>query len=174
MIWLTALGIVAVLFGFVVAFGAPYVPSHTREVRRAFRQLYPLSGQDVLVDFGAGDGRVLREARKCGARAVGYELNPILAGVARLFSVGDRGLTVTMADFWRATLPHDTTIVYMFGVSRDTERLTRKLQSEADRLGRPLLLMTYGPSPATLAHRKKYRGHHLYEFTPLQGVKAQV
>ncbi len=174
MIWLVALGVVVVLFGFVVAFGAPYVPSHTREVRRAFRKLYPLSDGDVLVDLGAGDGRVLREARKCGARAVGYELNPILAGVARLLNFGDRSLTVTMADFWRVTLPHDTTIVYIFGVSRDTERLTRKLQAEADRLERPLLLMTYGPSLSKLTHRKKYRGHHLYEFTPLQVVKAQV
>ena len=174
MIWLLIVGVLVVLFGFVVVFGAPYVPSHTSEVRRAFRHLYPVSAHDVIVDFGAGDGRVLREARRRGATAVGYELNPLLVGLARLLSASDNKATIVMANFWQTDLPHSTTLVYMFGVSRDASRLARKLQREANRLERPIVLMTYGPSLGDMKHTKTYRGHHLYEFTPLQQREAQV
>lgn len=159
---------VVLLFGAVVFFGAPYVPSHSREVRRAFETLYPLARSDVVVDLGSGDGRVLREASRRQARAVGYELNPVLVVIARLLSLGDSRVRVATANFWRTPLPPDTTLVYMFGVSRDSTKLVKKLQRESDRLGRPLLLMTYGPALKTRQTTATYRAHCLYTFTPLQ------
>lgn len=170
MIWLLAFGGIVALFLGTVIFGAPYVPSHRREVRDAFCKLYPLSDRDVLVDLGAGDGRVLRIARSYGAKAVGYEINPLLWNVARVMSFKDTAVSLSMANFWTVQWPDDVTIVYMFGVSRDEKRLKRKMQHEADRLARPLFLMTYGPSLTTRTHNKKYRGHHLYEFTPLHST----
>ena len=47
-IWIV-LGLV-VLMGLAVFVGAPYVPSHRREVRRAFTNLRPLTNKDVVVD----------------------------------------------------------------------------------------------------------------------------
>lgn len=174
MIWLVALCLLVPLFGFVVVFGAPYVPSHDSEVRRAFRELYPLSASDTVVDFGAGDGRVLRIARQSGARAVGYELNPLLVGIARLLSLRDPDCSVHMADYWTVSLPSETTLVYVFGVSRDAARLTHTLQRHADLRGRPLLLMTYGAPLPDRQASKRHRAHHLYEFVPLHPGKAQV
>ncbi|HEU4716091.1 MAG TPA: hypothetical protein VFS14_04660, partial [Candidatus Saccharimonadales bacterium] len=63
---------VVLLFGFVVFRGAPYVPSHKKDVAIAFEELYEVGKNDVVVDVGSGDGIILRMAAKRGARAVGY------------------------------------------------------------------------------------------------------
>ena len=110
MSWLLfAILAIVILVGFSAFTGAPYVPSHRRDVARAFRELYPLGANDVLVDIGSGDGVVLRQASKCGARAVGYEIHPLLVLLSRWLSRGDVRVAVYFANFWRVDLPNDTT-----------------------------------------------------------------
>ena len=78
-----AIAAVVLLFGFVAFTGAPYVPSRRRDLQKAFDELYRLKKTDVLVDIGSGDGIVLREASRRGARAIGYELQPLLVLISR-------------------------------------------------------------------------------------------
>ncbi len=98
--WLWLLGGLVVVFGIVVFRGAPYVPSQRRQLAIAFDELYPLGHTDMLVDIGSGDGIVLREATRRGAKAVGYELNPILVIISKLLSRNDVRVRVELADFW--------------------------------------------------------------------------
>lgn len=165
---LWALAVVVLIFGLVVFRGAPYVPSHRRPAERAFDELYPLSDKDVVVDVGSGDGIILRLASKRGARAVGYELNPILVALSKFLSRYDANVSVRLSDFWLTALPLETTVVYGFVVTRDIEKMARKLQQEANRLRRPLYFVSYG---AAIEDRPKVRelgAHHLYRFDPLQ------
>lgn len=157
-----------VLFGFVVFRGAPYVPSHSIEVKRAFDELYPLNKKSVLVDVGSGDGVILRLAAERGATAIGIELNPLLVLFSRLRSIGNDKISVRFGDFWLHALPDTTTVVYAFSVSRDQKKLARKLQREADRLQRPIDLLTYGAGLNDKKPVKVHRGHKLYHFSPLQ------
>lgn len=151
-------------FGFVVLFGAPYVPSHRKEVRRSFKDLYPLSKKDVLVDLGSGDGVVLAEAARRGAKAYGYELNPLLVLLSRL-RLKKRAI-VTLGNMWNVKLPQETTIVYIFMVTRDSHKAVRYFQAEAARLNRPLMVMTYGAGMKGLTETAKLRGHSLYKIAP--------
>lgn len=66
------------LFGFVLAFGAPYLPTLSAQQKLALQMLDLKPGQ-VLYDLGSGDGRLLKLAVSQGITAVGYELNPLLA-----------------------------------------------------------------------------------------------
>lgn len=165
---------IIIVFGLIVFRGAPYVPSRRRDVRRAFKELYPLSDTDVLVDIGSGDGVVLRESIKAGAgRAVGIELNPILVLISRLLSRGSRRITVRMADFWLTRLPDDTTVVYVFGESRDIEKMAKKVRSESSRMNRVFYLISYGFALKDGAGLVKQAGaHYLYKFDPLQSKQA--
>ena len=155
---------VVVLFGFVVLFGAPYVPTLNAELKRAFTDLYDVKPSDTVVDLGAGDGRVLVAALQKGAMAYGYELNPLLVLIARL-RVGQRA-SVKLRDMWSVDLPSGTTLVYVFTVSRDSERLRRYLQSQADRLDARVSVMTFGPTFKQLKPTATLRGHSLYVFEP--------
>lgn len=153
------------LFGFVVFRGAPYVPSKKTDLKKAFDELYDLGEKDLLVDIGSGDGVVLREAARRGARAVGYELNPLLVLISRLLS-RDARIEVRLADFWNVTLPRETTVVYTFGESRDIVKMAAKVQAEATRLKRPLFFISYAFEVKTLHPVAKSDTHFLYRFTP--------
>ncbi|MEP6710659.1 MAG: hypothetical protein ABJA64_02985 [Candidatus Saccharibacteria bacterium] len=169
MIWIIGCILaVAAIFALTVLRGAPYVPSHHSEAKAAFDELYNLSSSDVLVDVGSGDGIILRLASRKGSHAVGYELNPILVFISRFLSRGDKNVSVTLTDFWVKDIPDDTTIIYAFVVTRDVEKLERKLQREANRLDRSLYLMTYGAGLKHMKEHKVRRGHRLYRFNPLQ------
>lgn len=162
---------VALLFGFVVFVGAPYVPTRRKDISEAFTSLYPLSKQDVVVDIGSGDGVVLRQAAVRGARAIGYELNPVLVVISRLLSRGQAGVSVYLADFWHAPLPDDTTLVYTFGETRDIGKMYAKVQREATRLGRPLYFMSYAFAVKDQTPLRANRSYFLYEIAPLQDEK---
>ena len=166
-IWLAILAVVVLVFGFVAFRGAPYVPSRRKEINEAFDKLYRLGSRDVFVDIGSGDGIVLRHAAARGARAIGYELNPILVVLSRWLSRKQPNVTVQLADFWKVQLPDETTIVYVFGDSRDITKMTKKVQDEATRIGKPLMFLSYGIAVPGLKHHKKHGAYFLYRLDPL-------
>lgn len=172
MAWVALAGFFIVLFGFVVFRGAPYVPSQKKYVRAIFNELYPLSKKDVLVDVGSGDGVVLRLASERGARAVGYELNPLLVIIARFLSRRDNRVKVYLADFWVTSLPAETTVVYGFMVTRDMKKIVKKMQEEANQLQRELAFITYGNQIRGRVPEATQSAYYLYRFYPLQIDKA--
>lgn len=129
MILIIILGSVVAMFGLVVLFGAPYVPSLKPHVNAAF-DLLKLKEGDLLLELGAGDGRVMVAALKRGYDVVGYELNPILALVAwlRTRRYGARA-RVVWGDAFRASWPEDTKAVYLFGVKRLAAKVDERLRN---------------------------------------------
>ncbi|MBC7869168.1 class I SAM-dependent methyltransferase [Candidatus Saccharibacteria bacterium] len=168
MIWLWGIGVFVVLFGLVAFRGAPYVPSQKKYVRQAFSELYPLSHKDTLVDVGSGDGIVLRVASKCGARAIGYEINPLLVLISRFISRHDKNVEVKLVDFWLTQLPDRTTVVYAFAATPYIKKMIHKMQCEANRLQRPLRYISYGNVLAGLEADASVGAYRLYTFYPLQ------
>ena len=172
MLGLWIIAAIILIFGFVVFRGAPYVPSKKRELQQIFKTLYPLDSTDLLVDIGSGDGVVLRQAAACGARAVGYELNPILVGIARFLSRRQPGVSIRLADFWFVQLPPEVTVVYVFGESRDIAKMARKVAAEAQRLNRTIALISYGFAVPGYTPLRQQGAHYLYQISPLQSGQA--
>jgi SAM-dependent methyltransferase len=174
MVWLLLILFFFLTFGAIAFYGAPYVPSQKKYIKLALHELYPLGKKDLLVDIGSGGGVVLREASKFGARAVGYELNPVLFGVSWLLSRKDKRVNVQFADYWTAKIPDDTTIVYVFSVMRDMKRIGKWVQNEATRLKHPLNLISFGFELVGIPEKKSVGAYHLYVIQPLQPAEAQV
>lgn len=164
--------VLAVFLG-TALIGAPYVPSHAREVRQAFTKLYPLGSDDVVLDIGSGDGVVLLEAAKCGARAIGYEINPFLVLVSeiRLYRYSHL-ITTRVKNFWTAEFPSDVTVVYTFGENRDITKMYARVQHESTRLDKPIMFISYGFEVPGIKHLHRERAHFLYKITPLHNAKA--
>mgnify|MGYP006197788405 CR=1 FL=1 len=166
LVWWLALGLV-LIFGGAALTGAPYVPSRRRDIKKAFSELYVLSKDDVLVDIGSGDGVVLREAARRGARAIGYEINPILVAISSWLSRKQPLVTVYLSNFWHSKLAADTTVVYLFGDGRDIKRIDKWLSTQAGRLNKSIFIISYG---FKLPGRQPVRAagaHFLYKVTPL-------
>lgn len=145
MIILWVLGVIFFLSWLMIVFvGAPYVPTHTRDLRDVLREAKLKKG-DLIVDLGSGDGRLLIEAARSGYRAHGFELNPFLVGVTwwRLRRYRSQA-SVTWSDFWLTPLPDGTKAVFVFLAAPFMTRLAKKLETEAKRLGHDIVLVSYG------------------------------
>lgn len=141
-VWVYIGVIVVVLLLGAVFFGAPYVPTRQKDVEKLFKII---KKKDVLVDLGSGDGRLVRTAVAHGTKAYGVELSPILALISWL-SLGDAGkkASIRWGNYWRMSLPADTTVVFVFLAEPYMEKLRVYLEEESLRLDRVLTLVSYG------------------------------
>ena len=163
---------VAILLAVSVWAGAPYVPSHKSDINLALTKLYKVSNKDTLVDVGSGDGIVLRIAAKRGARAIGYEINPVLALLSRLISVNNPQIAVRLANFLKSDMPENATVVYLFSVRLHIDKYIRHIQDNVNKHGRPLVVISYGLELPGLKPAKQIEPYMLYRFKPLQKKKA--
>lgn len=121
------IGTVLVLcFGFVVAFGAPYLPTLRPQIKTALDLLDLKPGQTML-EIGSGDGRVLKAAAARGWYVIGYEINPILV----LFSLWHTRkyrsrVRVVWGDAFRKNWPV-TDGIFIFGLQRIMPKLNTKI-----------------------------------------------
>lgn len=118
--------------GFVIFFfymcvasvtGAPYVPTKTPTADAMIR-LSGIKKGDIVYDLGSGDGKLLRLAANRGARAFGYEINPLLVLWANL-----RHAPTRWKNFWNADI-RDADVVFIYLLPWKMERLARKLKTE--------------------------------------------
>ncbi len=95
--------------------GALYV-STSRAKIAAIINAVPMKADQILVDLGCGDGRVLREVQKrYGVRTVGYEVNPLAYLKARLLSIGSNNIKIKRENFWQADLSQaDVVFCYLY------------------------------------------------------------
>lgn len=126
----TVLGGLVLLFGFVLMYGAPYLPTRRKETETALDLLNLKKGQ-TLYELGCGDGRVVKQAAKRGLKVIGYELNPILVVVARLHTLRYRKqVKIVWGNFWRADLiPADA--IFVFLIDRFMPKLDKKIKKDA-------------------------------------------
>lgn len=122
------IGILIILFGFVLAFGAPYLPTLRPQIYDAFELLDLKPGQ-TLLELGSGDGRIMRLAAERGLYVVGYELNPILVIISYVVTWKYRKrVKIVWGDFWqREWPPSDGAFVFLIG--RFMKRLDRKVRT---------------------------------------------
>jgi len=116
-------------FAFVVLFGAPYLPTLRPQIEAALDLLDLEPGQTML-ELGCGDGRILVAAAKRGWNGVGYELNPVMALIARLHTWRYRSqVRIVWGDFWRADWPTADGI-FAFILPRFMVRLNKKITQQ--------------------------------------------
>lgn len=125
-----AAAVVFVAFVFVVAFGAPYLPTLSPQVGTAL-DMVDLKPGETLLELGSGDGRILIAAAERGLCAIGYELNPLLALYSwlRTRKYGGR-VKVVWGNFWRKPLPPAEGI-FVFLLNRYMTKLETKIKNEA-------------------------------------------
>jgi SAM-dependent methyltransferase len=109
--------------------GALFVSTASARIR-SFLDAVPMKPGDRFVDLGCGDGRVLRAAsRRYSVRAIGYEVNPLAYGTARLLSLGMSGVRVRWGNFWEKDLA-DADVVFCYLFPDVMKRLSTKLRQE--------------------------------------------
>lgn len=130
------IGIVIILLviyflGRPIVHGAIYFPTTPRGTEIMLR-LGSVGSGTKLVDLGSGDGRIVIEAAKRGATAVGYEINPVLVRRSRRAieraGVAHRA-TVHWKSFWDADLSQFD-IIIVYGIPYILRDLQKKFARE--------------------------------------------
>lgn len=124
--------ILFIFFAFRRGRGVPWAPTSRRLVHTMLRMAEVCSG-DLVYDLGCGDGRLLiAAARRYGARAVGYEVNPVRYLWCQLL-ISILGLRdcvrVVCDDFFNQDLS-DADVVTCYLLQRTNDKLESKLKKE--------------------------------------------
>lgn len=154
------LALVLVSFGFVLLFGAPYLPTMSKQVTIAM-DLAAVGKGTRLLELGCGDGKVLLAAAARGAVVTGYELNPILWCIAwlRTRKYGKQ-VRVVLGDFWRVQWPA-TDVIFVFLLPKYMPKLDTKI---AQQPARPVKLVSFAFTIPDHQPTAEQEGVRLYEY----------
>lgn len=119
--------------------GAPYAPTWLKVVRKAFDAI-KLGQDDFLIDLGAGDGRIVLEASRRGARATGFELSPIMWAITKLRTIGKGG--IHFGNFYKQDIS-EATVLFTFLMPKNMPRLKTWLATQAIPHGKYLLAYAF-------------------------------
>jgi len=161
MAWLVfVLFLLLLCFAFVLAFGAPYVPTLRRQVETALELANVMPGKTML-ELGCGDGKVLIAAAQTGVHVVGYELNPLLALVAwvRTRRFGKQ-VRVVWGDFWRKDWP-EADAIFVFLLDRYMGKLDKKVTQYNHK---PVKLVSFAFKLPNRGADVEKHGVYLYEY----------
>lgn len=151
--------LVVLVFGFVVFFGAPFLPTRKPQAEAAFELLDLKKGQ-TLLELGSGDGRMLRMAAQRGIKAVGYEINPLLVIFSRLATLRYKRLvTIRWSNYWTADWPK-TDGIYTFLLDKYMVKLDQKVSKQKQ----PLKLASYAFKIPGKKPNKQKSGIFLYVY----------
>lgn len=111
--------------------GAPFVPIDTAVLKRMLALVQVQPGEKA-VDLGSGDGRIVLELARAGAKAHGYEINPFLMLASRR-NIKNAGIAEHASIHWKSFWKEDLSsyqIVTLFGMPHMMKRLAIKLRKE--------------------------------------------
>lgn len=152
--------IIVACFGFVLARGAPYLPTLRRQVETALELANVMPGK-TLLELGCGDGKVLIAAAQTGLHVVGYELNPILFAVAWLRTRRFRKqVRVVWGDFWRKDWP-EADAIFVFLLDKYMLKLDKKITQYSHK---PVVLVSFAFKLPNRDADAEKNGVYLYEY----------
>lgn len=140
--WIAFLAVTSalVLTGYAAWRGAPWLPTPRRAIEAGFIAI-ALQPDDIVVDIGAGDGRVLTAAARRGATTIGYELSPFLWILAWLRTRASHPRPIVkFADGLRADLSR-VTVLFAFLRPPTTPRLAAALARRTSHT--PIRVLSY-------------------------------
>lgn len=108
--------------------GAPFVRSKKDRVR-AMIELARIKPGEFAADLGSGDGILVIEAAKEGARACGVEVNPFLVWFSRWRIQRYKNAEIKRENIYNFPL-HDANIIFMYLLPSTIARLKSKLEKE--------------------------------------------
>lgn len=111
---------------------APFARSGRRKVNIMF-ELAEVRPGEVVVDLGSGDGTLVIEAARRGARAIGVEINPLLVWISRWrarWRNAEDTVVIIRGDIKNYPL-RGADVIFLYLMPKGMEQLQNKIVSEA-------------------------------------------
>lgn len=175
-LWLIFGGLVLLIpTAYAGMIGAPYAPTRLAVVKKAFDRL-GLGAGDRLVDLGAGDGKIVLEAARRGATAVGWELSPILWLVAKVRTWRQRGAMIRYGNFYKQPLG-EATVVFAFLMPNNMPRVRAYVAGQRVPHGRYFLAYAFplaDEPPLQVVREKNCAPLYVYDLQELTAASPPL
>ena len=159
-----------VCFIFVIAFGAPFLPTLKPEIKNALDLIDLKEGQHLL-ELGSGDGRILVAAAKKGIYAIGYEINPLLVIYSWLITRRySKYVSIRMKNYWNIRLP-ECDGIFVFLLQPYMEKLDKKVSSE---ISTSVKLVSFAFTIPNKKISKTQGGMYLYKYPSNKVLRKTV
>jgi hypothetical protein len=162
---LLAAVVITFCFGFVLLFGAPYVPTLDLQAGIALDMIALKRGQ-TLLELGSGDGKILLAAAERGWNAVGFELNPILVLISRWRTRHYRKqVRVVWGNFWDTEKWPKAEGVFVFILQKHMKKLDSKVTRWQADQKKPVKLVSFAfPIAGKTLTAQDKSGVYLYNY----------
>lgn len=125
--------IILITFVYGAFKGAPWIPTHKCDIKR-FLKLANIKPGEKMIDLGCGDGRLIAEAVKLGAKAEGFEVSvvPYLLALVRRQKLNKeirKNLKIHFKNFWKTDISN-ADIIYVFQTKKAHNELGVKFRKE--------------------------------------------
>lgn len=150
--------------GYAAVIGAPYAPTKIAPVRLAFDMLQ-IGAQDVVIDLGVGDGKIVLEAGKRGAKAIGFELSPIMYAVAWWRFRGKKNIELRYGNFFKKPIA-EATVLFAFLMPKHMKTVEKFIAKRKSEKLRYVLIYAFPFKDLTPIHvirEKKCAPLYIYE-----------
>ena len=142
--------------------GAIYYPSKAPDIKKMLN-LAQVDPKDTVLDFGSGDGCILLAAARRGAKAIGYEIDPLLVRQSRQAAKTaklDHLITIHCQSMWHADFS-SVTVVTLYLFPHFMNRLQKILDKK---LNHPIKLVSNQYQFPDKKYTKKNGKIFLYHF----------
>lgn len=144
-----------------ILFGSPYVHSDHRVIIESLK-LACLKKREIFYELGCGNGEVLIEAAKYGAKAVGFEISPYYYIWAKIRTLRNPNITVRYQNIKNVDLSR-AEVVYCYLLPNFLEKLKAKFQREL-KPGSRLISVGF-PIKIEKGQKYKINNHKIYIYT---------
>lgn len=125
----------------------PYVGAGKKRILKMFK-LAQIKKGETVVDLGSGDGRLLIVSAQLGARAIGYEVNPLLVLLSKLKaylkSQTDK-VEVKKENLWKANLK-EADVIFVYALRKTMPKFEKFVYQNAKKGTR--VIVNTNPFPA--------------------------
>lgn len=111
-----------------VFFGCPYVKTNRDTIKKALK-LANIKKNDVFYDLGCGNGDVIIEATKMGAKCVGYEISPYYYILSKIRTSRNKNIEIRFRNIKNVDLKY-ADVIYCYLLPKFLEKLSPKFQNE--------------------------------------------
>jgi SAM-dependent methyltransferase len=162
--WILLATVIFILcFSFVVLFGAPYLPTLSRQAEIAL-DFIDLKPGETLLELGSGDGKILLLAARRGWNVVGIEINPILVFVSRIRTWKYRKrVKIVWGNLWNSEKWPPADGIFIFLLPKLMKKLDTKVEQWHN--SKPLKLVSFAfPIPDKKPTKENKLGVYLYKY----------
>lgn len=112
-------------------FGPPFAITPKKLVWEMLR-LAKINSNDIVIDLGSGDGRILIESAKICKKARGIEINPFLVLITKLNARAanvSRKVSVHLQNYKNAKI-NDGTVIFLYNIRSSLPEVEKKLKND--------------------------------------------